>query len=316
MEKQRSRPALKTLSRPNGSHRLSGIGAAAIFAVSGQAGAYQFTTDNPDLTVRWDNTIQYSNAFRLDSPSSLLTSNPNLDDGDRNFHRGLISNRLDMLSEFDISYKDFGARVSAEAWYDSVYNHSNANNSPQTANAVSVPYNQFTSATRVIDGRDIQLLDAFVYKRGEIADMPVTVRLGQYSLLYGETLFFGNNGIAGAQSPIDVNRLLSVPDSQFKEVVLPQPQISAQLQVKSNLSVGAYYQFSWQADRLPPVGGYFSNVDLLQQGAERILAGPPLMPGGGPAAFFHTADEYGRNSGQGGFQLRWRPEQWETEFGF
>jgi Protein of unknown function (DUF1302) len=316
MKKQRRRAALQPQSRLNGSYRLSGISAAALIAMSGQAGAYQFTTDNPDLSVRWDNTIQYSNAFRLNSPSSLLTSNPNTDDGDRNFHRGLISNRLDLLSEFDISYKDFGARVSAEAWYDTVYNHSNANNSPRTANAVSVPYNQFTSATRVIDGRDIQLLDAFVYKKGEVADMPVTVRLGQYSLLYGETLFFGNNGIAGAQSPIDVNRLLSVPDSQFKEVVLPQPQISAQIQVKSNLSVGAYYQFSWQADRLPPVGGYFSNVDLLQQGAERILAGPPLVPGGGPAAFFHTANEYGRNSGQGGFQLRWRPEKWETEFGF
>ena len=168
MKRQRRRTALKTLSTPNGSYRLCGISAAALLAVSGQAGAYQFTTDNPDLSVRWDNTIQYSNAFRLDSPSSLLTSNPNTDDGDRNFHRGLISNRLDLLSEFDISYKDFGARVSAEAWYDTVYNHSNANNSPRTANAVSVPYNQFTSATRVIDGRNIQLLDAFEIGRAHV----------------------------------------------------------------------------------------------------------------------------------------------------
>ncbi|WP_321911925.1 DUF1302 domain-containing protein [Burkholderia cepacia] len=297
--------------------RISAVSSAVILlTVCHTANAFQFTTDDPDFSVRWDNTLKYSNAFRLKEASPLITSNENLDDGDRNFHRGLISNRFDILSELDASYKSFGGRVSVSAWYDTVYNHSNANNSPQTANAVSVPNNQFVGATRTLNGRDIQLLDAFVYKKGTIAEMPLTVRLGQHSVLYGETLFFGSNGIAGAQAPIDINKLLGVPNTQFKELVLPQPQISMQMQVKSNLSVGAYYQFSWQADRLPPVGSYFSNVDMLQQGGERILAGAPLMPGGGPAAFFHTGDQYGRNSGQGGLQVRWRPQQWETEFGF
>lgn len=315
MKRQRRMAALETLSRSTVAYRFPVICTAVMLGFSGNSYAFQFTTDDPDLSLRWDNTIKYSNAFRLKQPSSVLTSDINQDDGDRNFHRGLISNRLDLLTEFDAAYKDIGARVSAAAWYDTVYNHSNANDSPQTANAVSVPYNQFVGATRTLNGRDIQLLDAFAYKKGSVSDMPFTVRLGQHSVLYGETLFFGSNGIAGAQSPIDINKLLGVPNTQFKELVLPQPQISAQIQIKSNLTVGAYYQFSWQADRLPPVGSYFSNADILQQGAERILAGGPLTPGGGPAAFFHTADQYGRNSGQGGMQVRWRPNGMETEFG-
>ncbi|MNQ90855.1 hypothetical protein D3C85_1062090 [compost metagenome] len=146
--------------------------------------------------------------------------------------------------------------------------------------------------------------------------MPYVVRLGQHTVLYGETLFFGSNGIAAAQSPVDVNKLLAAPSTQYKELAMPQPQLSVQLQVNARVAVGAYYQFHWQPDRLPPVGSYFSGVDILQQGGERILAGAPLVPGGMPAAFFRTHDQKASNTGQGGVQLKWRPAGMEGEFGF
>ncbi|WP_082342023.1 DUF1302 domain-containing protein [Pseudomonas thivervalensis] len=295
---------------------FSATGAAMLLIFSGQARAFEIETDNPDLSLRWDTSIKYSNAFRLEKPDSKLIADANQDDGDRNFGRGLISNRFDVLSEFDAAYKSMGARVSTSGWYDTVYNRSNDNDSPQTANATSVANDEFVNDTQDISGRDIQLLDAFVYKKGSVSDMPYTVRLGQHSVLYGETLFFGSNGIAGAQSPTDVNKLLSVPNTQFKELVLPQPQISGQIQLQSNVTIGGYYQFAWHPDRLPPVGSYFSNSDLLQEGAERILLGPPLVPGGGPAAFFHGKDLKGSDSGQGGLQLRWRPDFTDAEFGF
>ena len=47
--------------------------------------AFQIATDNPDLKVAWDNTVKYSSAWRMKDASPTLTSNPNLDDGDRNF---------------------------------------------------------------------------------------------------------------------------------------------------------------------------------------------------------------------------------------
>ncbi|PMY01215.1 DUF1302 family protein, partial [Pseudomonas sp. GW460-13] len=91
-------------------------------------------------------------------------------------------------------------------WYDTVYNRSTSNNSPFTANAV--PYNEFPRDTRDLHGRQAEILDAFVHGEGNIGDVVITGRLGQHTLLYGESLFFGNNAIAGAQSPVDIVKLL------------------------------------------------------------------------------------------------------------
>src|ERR1700704_5234708 len=110
--------------------------------------AFEFETGNPDLKLRWDNTVRYTLADRVHGQSSNLINGPittNQDDGDRSFNKGVISNRLDLFSEFEVTYKNnFGARVSAAAWYDTIYNRSNDNNSPSTFNQLSVPYNQFT----------------------------------------------------------------------------------------------------------------------------------------------------------------------------
>ncbi|AEI82910.1 hypothetical protein CNE_BB2p00960 (plasmid) [Cupriavidus necator N-1] len=273
------------------------------------AHAFQIPTDNEDLTIRWDNTIKYSVAQRLKDRSPTLTADANADDGDRNFRRwGLISNRVDLLSEFDVSYRNFGVRVSGAAWYDDVYNRGNDNDSVATANAASVPHDRFPGGTRTINGRNVELLDAFAFGKVEVSGMPVSVRLGQHSVLYGESLFFGNNGIAAAQSPIDLVKLLSVPNTQFKELIRPVPQVSGQVQVTPNLAVGGYYQFDWERNRLPGVGSYFSAVDILDAGGERILAGPG-------AYFSRTGDIKAKSSGQGGVQLRYRPRGLDAEFG-
>lgn len=290
----------------------------AIAAASSTPAAYGFEigNDNPDLKIRWDNTFKYSAAWRVEKRSSALvddvavgSANIDLDDGDRNFDRGLISNRVDVLSELDLSYKQrLGARVSAAAWYDSVYNRSNDHDSPLRANQTSVPFDEFTDATEKIHGRKAELLDAFIWAKNEDGGL----RLGRHSVLYGETLFFGANGIAGAQQPVDVVKLLSVPGSQFKEIILPVNQISAQYQIKSNLSVGAYYQFEWRKSRIPSSGSYFSTVDVLGMGSENFLFGPV-----GLAPSVARVDDLGaKDSGQGGVQLRWRPEGMDTEFGF
>ncbi|WP_454740266.1 DUF1302 domain-containing protein [Cupriavidus necator] len=280
-------------------------------AVTG-ARAFEIDTGVPDLKWRWDNTIKYSTAWRvkaLDENVSGPTAsnpNPNLDDGDRNFHRGMISNRFDLLSEMDVTYQDFGARVSAAAWYDSVYNHSNANASPATANAISVPNDQFTHATRDLMGRKAEILDAFAFGKFSPGDTLLNLRFGRFTQLYGESLFFGSNGIAGAQTPVDVIKVLAVPNSQFKEILMPVNQFSLNWQLNTQISFGAYYQLEWRASRLPASGSYFSFGDFPAAGGERLLAGAPLMPGGGPAALFRGTDIDARNSGQGGGQVKFK----------
>lgn len=285
---------------------------AVVLAMSAPGRAMELETGNPDLSIRWDNTVKYSTGIRLKDPSPGLVADRNQDDGDRNFKKhGLISNRVDWLTEFDVKYQSVGARVSAAAWYDQVYNGSTDNNSPGTSNAFSVPSSEFPAATRRLHGRKGEILDAFVFGETTVAGRKLTGRLGRHALLYGESLFFGNNGIAAAQAPIDVIKALSVPNSQFKELLLPVEQVSGQVQFSPSLSVGAYYQFAWRKTRLPGVGSYFSTSDVLDEGGERFLAGPTSA---GPA-FFRGSDQKARDSGQGGLQLRYTPANLGVDFG-
>lgn len=273
------------------------------------AHAVEIPTANPDLKVRWDNTIKYSVGMRLKEQSATLVADANQDDGNRNFDQwGLISNRFDLFSEFDLTYQNFGLRLTGAAWYDDVYNRSNDHDSPFTANSASVAFDRFTKDTERLHGRKAELLDYFVFGRTEIADALVSFRLGGHTLLYGESLFFGGNGIAGAQAPIDIVKLLSVPNTPFKELMRPVPQFSTQVQVNPTITLGGYYQFGWEKDRIPAAGSYFSGADILDEGAERFLLGPGF-------SLSRTSDVEAKNSGQGGVQLRIRPEDQDVEYG-
>lgn len=283
-----------------------GTAFACVLALTPLAHAVQLLDgEGGGLKLSWDNTFKYTAAGRLEDRSPLLTAPINLNDGNNNFGRGLISSRVDLFSELDATYGPFGARISAAAWYDSVYNRRN-DNAGRFVNQVSAPPNAFVNTTRNLHGRDAEVMDAFVSARLNVGPGDMTVRLGRHSLLWGESLFFPGNAIAGGQSPFDIARLVSVPNSTAKEFVLPVPQVSAQWQLAENISVGAYYQLRYRATRLPAVGSYFSQSDTSIDGAERLLLGP--------TGVLRGMDAKPKNGGQGGLQLRWRLG--ETDLGF
>lgn len=291
--------------------------ATGLMAAAGSALAMQIDVGNPDIELRWDNTLKYSAGVRAKSRSDMLTkfvappadggAYPSAltgDDGDRNFKRGgLISNRIDLLSELDMVYrKDVGLRISAAGWYDAVYNKSNANDSPATNNSLSVPYNEFTDATRKLHGRKAEVLDAFVFGATDVGSARLSGRLGRHSVLWGESLFYGSNAIAGTQSPVDLIKALSVPGSTTKELIMPVGQLSGQLQLSPALTLMAYYQYEWERTRLPAAGSYLSAADFLDAGGERIRVAPGV-PGNGLA---RMADIEAKDSGQFGLGLRSR----------
>ncbi|MBV1789130.1 DUF1302 domain-containing protein [Marinobacterium sp. D7] len=295
--------------------RMTMLALAVGMASVTQVNAFEIETDNSDLRLRWDNTFKYNAAWRLKDADDELTNSVNQDDGNRNFDQGLIANRLNILSEFDARYKNFGARVSAAGWYDSVYQGGNDNDSPFTANQRSVSHDEFTDDTRRLHGGDVEILDAFVFGRGTLGDMPSSFRLGRHTVLWGESLFFGANGIAGGQAPIDVVKATSVPNTPFKELIRPVNQLSGHLQLRSNLSLAGYYQFEWEENRIPAVGSYFSTSDVVGEGGERLIVGGPIGPNQQRLAFFRGDDQKAKNSGQFGLSLRFSPEDWNTDFG-
>lgn len=290
-------------------------GAIAGLSATSPSFAFQIDSGNPDLRMSWDNTVKYSAAWRVKDADSDIADNSvgvqaNTNDGDLNFDKGLISNRLDLLSELDLRYKrNYGLRLSGAAWYDDVYNKSNDNPGAlggALVNSRSADFDEFTNDTEKLHGRKAELLDAFVYGSFTPGDMNLNAKAGRFTQLYGESLFFGSNGIAAAQTSLDLIKALSVPNSQFKEILRPVGQVSGQLQINSNVSVGAYYQLEWRKSRLPAAGSYFSFADFVDEGGESLILGPGV-------AAFRGDDIEASDSGQGGVQLKFTAG--DTEYG-
>jgi hypothetical protein len=296
--------------------RLSTLALTCGLACALPAHAFELESSDPDTRIRLDFTPKYSLAWRLKDPSAVLTSPAargdggvtNENDGDLNFKKGLVSNRADLLTEFDYSRSNWGLRVSHSAWYDSQYLRANANDGTAgVSNFAGQPANQFVPATRDQHGRGDEFLDAFVWGKGSIGSMPASIRVGKHALQYGESVFFGQNGIANAQGPVDIAKIVSVPNWQFKEVLLPVEQISGTLQVAEGVTLGGYYQLKWRPSKIPGVGSYFSNQDYI--GGGRVYLGGPVLPTD------TSRDQKPGDSGQLGAQLRWAPAGSNYEFG-
>lgn len=307
-------------TRGTRSPRLALLAAAAL-AASG-AHALEIDTGNPDWSVRLDNTVKGSMVYRTRSadpalvdsfrllvpgvPASAFPQALNFNAGDDNFRgKGIVSKRVDLLSELDVVYrKDYGLRLSGAAWYDAAYRATTDAADPVNGQA---PFNEFADATRKLAGRKAEVLDAFVFGGIEFdGGRKLTLRAGRHAVLYGETLFFGDNGMAQAQGPVDVFKLQSSPNAQFKEIVRPVPQLSAQFQVAPELSVGGYYQFRWEANRMPPAGSYFSSSNNIW--------GSPLPEFVNTSVLLPGSDRKASDRGQYGLQLKGRLD--ETDLGF
>src|SRR5690606_41548691 len=72
--------------------------ALAVVAATGSVSAMQIDLGNPDIRLRWDNTVRYNLGIRTDNPSSDILNNPNFDESSGKFDRGdIVTNRLDEI---------------------------------------------------------------------------------------------------------------------------------------------------------------------------------------------------------------------------
>ncbi len=162
---------------------------------------------------------------------------------------------------------------------------------------VSVAYNEHPADVQRLLGGDAELLNAYVKDRFEIGDSAISVRLGRQTLLWGESLFFPNNGIAEGQAPVDVVKALSAPLAQARELFLPVAQVVVRVELGPRLALETYDQFEWRRDRLPGVTSYFSTADFLDVGGQRFF-----LPDGQSLA--RSSDATARGVGQFGAALR------------
>lgn len=278
------------------------------------AHAFDVQLDN-GVNIRFDNTMEYSVLERTAPENAYLRNDVNNNDGDNNLHAGIISNRFDLLTKFNINYQGYGFEVSTDSFYDPVYTEHTQNTDEATYNSYSAPSTKFPTQTTAEAGRNIELRNLFVYGSHDIGGVPVTLQVGRLVNIFGESLFFASNGIAYGTSPIDILRATSVPNTQAQNLFLPVGQALLTVQPTESISIKAYYKFESEKFNFMPVGSYFSTVDLLDEGAERIIAQAPTAYS--PGLYFYRApDLRAPASGQFGIAVHYDPPDADYDLGF
>ena len=199
---------------------------------------------------------------------------------------------------------------------------------------------------------DLRLLDFFFYADLEVNDMPLTLRIGDQVVSWGESTFI-QHGI-NTTNPVDVTRART-PGAELKEVFIPVGMVFASLGITDNVSLAGYYQYDWEKSRLPVAGSYFATNDFAGEGGQASnvqlgFTGNPdihldfllselnslgdMLRAGTPGSalsqaylayptkvavrgFSDDAHTDASDSGQYGLKLSWYvPELNDTEFGF
>jgi hypothetical protein len=294
---------------------------AAVVGAGGKGEAFEIKTGNEDVAIHWDNTFRYTLAQRLKGQSQQILNSVNNDDGDRNFDVGLVSSRLDLLSELDVAYKEkYGVRVSGAGWYDPIYRSKLDNTSVATSNHLvnghqAVGLNSYTE--RLYGGPSGELLDAFAFAKFEAGEVPISVRAGRHTIFWGEAFFpyAGINGISYGQSPIDMAKAIAMPGVELKEVFRPLNQVSITVQPTKEFTLAGQYYLQWEENRFPEAGSYLGGIDMLLNSGEVTNLGviPPLGPN--PVLIPHAGDRKPRQAGDWGIMARWSPEELKGTIG-
>jgi hypothetical protein len=303
----------KKYKNPNGflSRRSVWFLSIALCGVVNGASAFEVDTGNPEVKVFWDNTLRYNLGMRAENAGNAANS-PNFDEGESKFDKGdVVTNRTDLISELDIIYQeDFGARVSGTAWYDDAYRNGKAKRNPDLQNFNgSYSNDNYSGLTkRYYRGPSGEILDAFVFGRFHLGEMPLTVKAGQHTVFWGESLALSGaiNGISYSQMPLDLRKAFATPAIGAKELFLPLTNISSQLTITDELDIAAQYFLDWKPTRIPEGGTYLGPADFLAFGPDIQGAAPFVNEG------IHKPDQ----RGDWGVNMNWRPMWLDGTVGF
>ncbi|MEJ8569749.1 DUF1302 domain-containing protein [Elongatibacter sediminis] len=327
--------------------------AAAVLGWSAPA-AYAIDISSGEITGSFDTTITYGASWRasdLDEDNvAKAVFNPtvgflpnsgqraalgrwsnNGDDGNLNYPDSgdLISNTIKLTSELDLQYRNFGAFVRFSAFYD----------------FENEDRDVLSDIAEEKVGKDIRLLDAYIWGDHLFGDSAVTWRLGSQVVSWGESTFI--QGGINVINPVDVSKL-RVAGAELKEAFEGVNMIWASFEVTPNFSVEPLYIFEYQQVDPDPAGTYFSTNDLATPGGAYAMLGfgtvpqpvinpdlyhdvclfgnyggsdtglpPDLVAAGCALSFPRVETRFPSESGQYGLAMRYFAENLNyTEFGF
>lgn len=215
----------------------------------------QYTTTNPN----------YNSDFVWSNPDVNGSYSTNGDLGNLNFNKGeAFSTIFKGVHELDIQYKNMGLFVRGMYFYDFELKDGDRDWTNPLTGLRQDPCADSQASDELCS--DIRLLDAFFYADFDIGNVPVSLRIGDQVVSWGESTFI-QHGI-NTINPVDVTRARS-PGAELKEVFIPVGMVFASFGFTDEFSMSMYYQYEWQRSRLPQAGSYFAGNDFAGEGGQR-----------------------------------------------
>jgi hypothetical protein len=241
--------------------------------------AYAIEFSNGEWSGSFDTTISYGASWRagdLDegnvgkaafNPLAFTLTNAeqrlapgrwsvNNDDGNRNYPDGgdLVSHTIKFTSELDVTWRNYGVFTRFMGFYD--------------FENVDKDFLSKEAEERV--GKDIRLLDLYVWGNHEVGDRFLNWRLGRQVISWGESTFI--QGGINVINPVDVSRL-RVAGAELKEAFEGVNMLWGTIDLTPSLSLEALYMFEYREIIPDPAGAYFSTNDIATPGGSHVMLG-------------------------------------------
>ena len=295
--------------------------AAAALAMSG-ASSFAVSFESGEVSGSFDTTLSLGGIWRTENPSDNIVGtvnggtafSVNYDDGTLNFDRyDIASSVAKITSELEVNYKNFGFFGRGTFFYDFELENGSRQRTP------------LNNGTLERSGSDGDILDALVYWRFNIGDMPAEFRVGEQVVNWGESTFIqgGNNVI----NSFNVSAL-RVPGAELREALLAQDLVFFSLSPTDNLSFEFVYQYDWDDTEPEGAGTFFSTNDFAVDGGLFVRLGFGDTPDEPNPVFSDPTRPFNaiprgsfdppQDGGQYGFSVRYYAEDFNngTEFGF
>jgi hypothetical protein len=213
------------------------------------------------------NYAGYHPAFNVNPTTASLWNgegsySTNGDNANLNFDAGdAFSTVFKGTHELDIRNDNMGVFLRGMYFYDFEMAEGNRAWEDPLTGKVDNPCRDSKADEQIC--KDIRLLDAFFYGDFDIGEMPLSIRIGQQVISWGESTLIAH-GISEL-NPIDIARLRT-PGSELKEAFIPFGAAWASLGITENLNLEAFYQYDWEETILAAPGTYFSTNDFAGDG--------------------------------------------------
>ncbi|MES2127089.1 MAG: DUF1302 domain-containing protein [Pseudomonadota bacterium] len=257
--------------------------ALAVMAMTAasQVHAGPFTTAD-GLEGSWSLNATYGANWRAANRDPNLVSGANggtagvgngHDDGNLNFDKGsMFSNGPKLNGELQIKSGNVGMMLRATAWYDQTLENKHVAHGSYT-NAY-VPGAKLSDAgfDRGSTFSGAEIGDAYMFATVDLGDKPLTVKVGNQVVNWGESAFIPGINAMGTFDLTAAHR----PGAQVKEILRPLPQAVANLGLGNGISVEGFYQLSWKHTVLDGCGTYWALVDSINCGTGAVVFGDAL----------------------------------------